>query len=342
MMKPLNNARHFLYACLLFGLSLANASAQQSASTDTDPQSRTPTPVSRTATGGSFSGSEADSQPRKGNPKEAGPAVRIGPGDDLDVTVFGLPDLSQHVRVSNFGDVSLPLIGNLHLAGLSSDEAQALIERHLADGHFLNNPHVSVYVKEYTAEGISVMGEVNRPGVYSPLGGQRLLDLIQTAGGLTNKSGRTVTVTHRDDPQHPTALTFSDDAVKTAENNVGLLPGDAVMVSKAGIVYVVGEVNRPGGFVMEDNKITASQLLAMAAGPTHMAALNSSKMIRRTPTGLKDISLRLNKLLEAKIPDVELQPDDILWVPPSKTKGIASMSTNAIISSLLTLAIYRL
>jgi len=243
--------------------------------------------------------------------------------------------------VSDSGDVSLPLIGNVHLAGLSSNEAQALIERRLGSGNFVNNPHVAVYVKEYTSEGISLMGEVNRPGVYSALGAHRLLDVIQTAGGLTDKAGRTVTVAHRDDPKNPVTLTLSNDAAKTAENNIELLPGDTLIVSKAGIIYVVGEVNRPGAFVMEDNKITASQVLAMAAGPTRMAVLNATKMIRHTPEGLKDIPLPLKKVLEAKIPDIELQPDDIIWVPSSKTKGIASTGVATILNALVSLAIYR-
>jgi polysaccharide export outer membrane protein len=341
-MKSRNIGRYLPCVCLLFSMSLTNISAQQSASSNTDSQARTPVPASSTSTGSSVSANVADSLPRKGNPAELGPTVRIGPGDDIDITVFGLPELSQHARVGNSGDVSLPLVGNLHLAGLSSDEAQMLVERRLADGHFVNNPQVSVYVKEYTSEGISVMGEVSRPGVYSALGAQRLLDLIQTAGGLTSKAGRTVTVTHRDDPKHPTTLTLSDDPAKTAENNIEILPGDTVSVSKAGIIYVVGEVNRPGGFVMEDNKITASQVLAMAAGPTHTAALNGTMMIRHTPEGLKDIRLPLKKVMEAKIADIDLQPDDIIWVPSSKTKGITDATASTVLNSLLYLAIYRL
>jgi polysaccharide biosynthesis/export protein len=245
------------------------------------------------------------------------------------------------VRVGDSGEVSMPLVGSLYLAGLSSDEAQQLIEERLADGNFVNHPHVAVYVKEYTTEGISLMGEVNRPGVYSALGAHRLVDLIQTAGGLTNKAGKTVTVAHRDDPTHSITLTLSPDAAKAEENNIKLLPGDTIVVSKAGIVYVVGEVNRPGGFVMEDNKITASQVLAMAAGPTSTAALNRTKMIRHTPEGLKDIPLPLKKVLEAKIPDIELQPDDIIWVPSSRTKAIASSTTSTIISTAASLAIYH-
>src|SRR5919108_1055762 len=219
-MKSDNIRWRLLCACLLFSLSLTNASAQQPASSNRDPRARTPAAVPSTSAGGSVSATVADAQPRKGNPTELGPTVRIGPGDDLDITVFGLPELSQHARVSNFGDVSLPLVGNLNLAGLSSDDAQALIERRLADGHFVNNPHVAVYVREYTSEGISLMGEVNRPGVYSALGAHRLLDLIQTAGGLTDKAGRTVTVVRRDDLQHPMTLILSSDPAKTAENNI--------------------------------------------------------------------------------------------------------------------------
>jgi len=93
---------------------------------------------------------------------------------------------------------------------------------------------------------------------------------------------------------------------------------------------------------MEDNKITASQVLAMAAGPTRTAVLNGTKMIRHTPEGLKDVPLPLKKILEAKIPDIELQPDDIIWVPNSKTKGIASSIPSSIINMLVTLAVYHL
>jgi polysaccharide export outer membrane protein len=293
----------------------------------------------RQATSGSPSPTISNSQLRNGNPTEVGGAVRIGPGDELDITVFGLPELSQHVRVGSSGDISLPLVGTLHFAGLTSEEAQTLLEKLLADGHFVNNPHVSVYVKEYTTEGISLIGEVSRPGVYPALGAHRLLDLIQSAGGLTEKAGRTVTVSHRDDPNNPVTLAFSDDVAKMSQNNIELLPGDTVVISKAGIVYVVGEVNRPGGFVIEGNMIMASQALAMAAGPSHSASLNRARMIRRTPDGLKDIPLPLTKILQAKTPDVALEPNDIVFVPESRLKGVVGASN--IVSLLASAAIYR-
>jgi polysaccharide export outer membrane protein len=134
---------------------------------------------------------------------------------------------------------------------------------------------------------------------------------------------------------------LSNDAAKTAENNIELLPGDTIVVSKAGIVYVVGEVNKPGGFVMENDKISASHVLAMAAGPTQYAALNRTLMIRHTPEGLKNIPLPLKKLIEAQIPDIELQGDDIIWVPSSKVKAMSSTLMNTILGTALSAAIYR-
>jgi polysaccharide biosynthesis/export protein len=333
-MTQLSAGKKYLMIALLLGAFVAPGSAQQPVSNDAKKGQGSASPR---AVGGPVAPTQIGVS--KGNPSEAAPTVRIGPGDELDITVFGLPELSQHVRVSNAGDVSMPLVGTVHLAGLSSDEAQSLFEKLLADGNYVNNPHVTVYVKEYTTEGISLIGEVARPGVYPAIGAHRLMDLIQTAGGLTEKSGKTVTVSHRADPEHPVILALSDDAIKMAQNNIDLLPGDTVVVSKAGIVYVVGEVNRPGGFVLEGNNIMASEALAMAAGPTRLASLNRTRVIRRTSEGLKDTPLPLSKVLEAKSPDVALQANDIVYVPESRIKG--AISAGNVVSLLASAAIYR-
>jgi polysaccharide export outer membrane protein len=329
---------------------MTNPGAQQAAPVDNQDlgtqqpaavSNQNPEATTTAAPTSASSGASGAPELRSGNPLELVAPMRIGPGDDLEVDVFGVPELTQHARVSNSGEISLPLVGRLHLAGLSSDEAKAIIEKRLADGNFVNSPHVSLYVKEYTTEGISLIGEVSRPGVYSALAGHRLLDLIQTAGGLTPKAGRTVRISHRADPNHPTLLSLSDDT-DLGKSNIELVPGDTVVVSKAGIVYVVGEVNRPGGFVMEGNKLSASQALALAAGPTHSAALNGAKIIRHTPDGLKDTTLPLKKIMDAKAPDMQLQPDDIIWIPGSKGKGLATTGVGSILSMLTTLAIYHL
>jgi polysaccharide export outer membrane protein len=328
--RQFGRSRLLFAAVLVFGALVAHANAQEPASGDTRPQSDS----------GSVGAGAPVSQPRTRSTAGLDSTVRIGPGDEIDITVFGLPELSQHVRVGGSGDVSLPLVGSLHFAGKSSDEAQSMLEKLLADGHFVNNPHVSVYVKEYTTEGISLIGEVGRPGVYPALGSHRLLDVIQAAGGLTDKAGKTITVSHRDDPTKPITLTFTDDAVKMAVNNIELLPGDTVVVARGGIVYLLGEVNRPGGFVIEGNRIMASQLIAMAAGPTRLASLNRARIIRRTPDGLKDMPLQMAKILQGKTPDVALEASDIVYVPESRLRSV--MGATNVVGLLAGAAIYRL
>jgi polysaccharide export outer membrane protein len=267
----------------------------------------------------------------------------LGAGDEAEMVVYGVPDLKQHLRISSSGDVYLPLIGKITLAGLTADDAQALIEKKYAEGGFLKNPHVTLIVKDYTTQGITISGEVNRPGTYSALGARRLFDLFQMAGGLTPKAGNRVAITRAGPEPKSEILRLTSDPVKSVENNVPLQPGDSIIVSRAGIVYVVGEVSRPGGYVIDnpDGSLTVMQVIAMAAGPTRLANLGHSKLLRRTPTGLENEQLDLKKIIEAKSPDIPLQAEDIVWVPPSKGKIAGERGASSILTMLTSLAIYR-
>src|SRR5580700_2959982 len=142
-------------------------------------------------------------------------ALVLGPGDELEITVYGAPDLSGHSRVSADGNISMPLIGYVRIAGLSSSEAEAAIENQLRKNSVVNNPQVSVYVKEYTSSGISVAGEVAKPGFYSALGSRRLFDVLQAAGGPTDKAANMVMISHRDQ-KDATTLSISKDPVEMA------------------------------------------------------------------------------------------------------------------------------
>ena len=122
-------------------------------------------------------------------------SLRFGPGDLLEFSVYNVPELASKTRVSTSGDVYLPLIDYVHLAGLTLEEAQALLEKRYSDGGFLKDPHINLFVDEYASQGASVLGEVAKPGVYPVLGEQRLFDLISNAGGLTDKAGKSITVT---------------------------------------------------------------------------------------------------------------------------------------------------
>src|SRR5882672_2802624 len=118
--------------------------------------------------------------------------VKLGAGDLVEVGVYGVPELATKARVSNDGDLYLPLIDYVHVGGLSLEEAQKLLEKRLDDGGFVRNPHVTIFVNEYASQAVTVMGEVGKPGVYPILGDRRLFDLISAAGGLTEKAGRTL------------------------------------------------------------------------------------------------------------------------------------------------------
>lgn len=269
------------------------------------------------------------------------PALLIGPGDDGQITVYGVPDLNQEFQVTNNGDISVALIGTVHIAGLTAEDASRLLETKFEQGGFLVHPHVLVAVKDYTNQGISVLGEVAHPGTYSILSARRLFDAFQAAGGLTQSAGQKITVTPRDATKPPTLVDISSDPAKLAGQNVELQPGDTVSVPRAGIVYVLGDVVRPGGFVIaQDGPISLMQALAMAAGPTPTAG-SKARMLRRTPQGLQTREIDLKKIMQTKSPDVTLQADDIVFIPSSKGKLAASRSSSSILSMLTSLAIYR-
>ena len=268
--------------------------------------------------------------------------LSIGPDDELDVSVYGVPELSQHVRVDTSGDVYLLLIGPAHVEGLSSDEAQAVIEKRLVEGRFVKNPHVTVFLKEFTNQSVSIVGEVNKPGSYPVLTTRRLYDAFQQAGGLTPTAGK-VSITHSGQLDNPTVITLSNDPVKSAQANVEIMPGDAITVSRAPVVYVMGEVTKPGGYVLDNDSnvegsgLTVMRVIALASGPVHGAALNRSRIIRRTAKGLQELPIPLKQIMAGKAPDPLLQAEDILYIPGGRN--------SAYLSNVLTLltgaAIYR-
>jgi len=263
----------------------------------------------------------------------------IGPGDEVEVTVYGAPDLSQHSRVNSSGNISMPLIGHVRLTGLSSSEAEGAIATQLRRNNILNDPQVSVYVKEYASSGISVVGEAAKPGVYSAVGPHRLFDILQSAGGLTEKAASRATISHRGE-ETPITVELSVDPIQMASRNVELLPGDTVVVAKAGIVYVLGEVGKPGGYVLNSTGgVTVLRVIAAAGGPTHVASVGGTKMLRRTPNGLQELRVPLKELLHAKVADIPVQADDIIYVPSSRLK--TAMNAGALLTTMGTAAIYK-
>jgi polysaccharide biosynthesis/export protein len=268
--------------------------------------------------------------------------LRISGGDLVNISVYGVPELTQDSRVGNSGDVYLPLIGYVQLGGLTLDQAQTIIENRLREGEFVKNPHVTVSLKDYVNQSATVTGEVARPGVYPILGTRRLLEVLAAAGGLTQRAGKTASITHRDHPDEPVKVDIPADLAQSPQDNIEILPGDTLVVNRAGLVYVVGEVARPSGLIMDNNeKMTVMQAIALAGGPTPVAAMNSARLIRTTPTGREERPVPLNKILSTKLEDINLQPDDIIFVPASFGKKAASRSLNSILAVTQSLAIYH-
>jgi polysaccharide export outer membrane protein len=247
----------------------------------------------------------------------------------IEINVYNVPELAAKVRVSNNGDVYLPLIDYVHVAGLTTEEAQALIEKRLTDGGFLKNPHVAVFVDEYASQGASVLGEVTKPGVYPVLGEQRLFDLISAAGGFTERAGRSVTVTRRNQSDKPVTVPLSRNITDNPASNIEIFPGDTVIVRKADIVYVVGDVGRPSGFLMDSGNLTVLKAIALAGGANRTAKLNSAKILRKGPAGMSETPVPLKKMLQAKAADVTMEAEDILFVPGSSGKLFATRTFEA-------------
>jgi len=265
--------------------------------------------------------------------------VKLGIGDLVEVSVFGVPDLATKTRISGTGDIYLPLIDYVHVADLTTDEAQELIQKRLEDGGFVRGPHVSIFVDESSSQGVTMIGEVSHPGPYPVIGDRRLFDLISAAGGLTDKAGRVVTIEHRDDPDNKVTLQLSSNLAEDTKNNVEVQPGDTIIVSRAGIVYVVGDVQRPSGFMIEDTSLSVLKALALAGGSNRTAALNKTKILRQTPNGIQEIPVQLKKVLYAKAPDVGLVKGDVLFIPGSPSKAAVYQTAQAALSMSTALAV---
>jgi polysaccharide export outer membrane protein len=268
--------------------------------------------------------------------------LTLGPGDLVEVSVYGVPELSTKARIGDNGDLYLPLINYVHVEDLSVDEAQKLIEKRFADGGFVRDPHVTVLIDEYASQAISMLGEVSKPGAYPIYGEHRLFDMITAAGGLTDKAGRKVTIRHRNDPDKVETVELSRNLNDKPESNVPVYPGDTIEVQRAPIIYVVGDVGRPSGILVDNGTLTVLQALALAGGTNHTAKLNDTRILRKSsgPTGLTETRLPLKKMLEAKAPDVPLEPNDILFIPRSGAKVVAARSFDAAMAITTGVVIY--
>jgi polysaccharide biosynthesis/export protein len=330
-----------LHLVLAAGLLLTSGATAQESQSAPPPDPQTVFPAATQEQDPSDKTGETKIPPAKADSDSEPGAVplRLGVGDLLDISVYNVPELNTKARISNTGDIYLPLIDYIHVADLSLEEAQALIAKRLEDGGFLKNPHVTVFINEYASQAVTILGEVQKPGPYPMMGERRLYDLISAAGGLTEKAGRTVTISHRNKPNEPQTIRLAEGLAQTSESNVPIQPGDTIVVRRAGIVYVVGAVVKPSGFLMDNDSLTVLKVIALAGGTTRTAKLNGAKLLRKTPEGLQETGLSVKKILQLKSPDLPLQAEDILFIPTSAGKAAAYRGTEAILSAATALTI---
>jgi polysaccharide export outer membrane protein len=307
---------------------------------------------------------------------------RIGAEDLLEISVYGAPDLNRTVRVPADGRISVPLAGDLEAKGLTTRELETKVENRLRT-NYMTNPHVNVFLREVQSHPISVLGAVEKPGVFQARGAKSLIEVLSMAQGLADNAGDSVIVMRHggfnppaaDGPPDPKPTAATDPPRESAKQgpfpesagansgtesvevnlkdllgsgetryNVAVYPGDVVKVPLAGIVYVVGEVKKPGGFVLKTNEnISVLQALALAEGLTHTSAGKHARIIRTDKvTGKRsEIPINLGKILAGKAPDSLLQPKDIVFVPNSGSKTVLYRGAEAAISIAGGVIVYR-
>ncbi len=256
----------------------------------------------------------------------ATPGLRIGRGDELDIRIYGAPDLSQPNRVNDEGNISMPLLGYVHLEGLTSKQAEELIARRLREQEYLRDPQVTVLVKQYMSDGVTILGEVNHPGVYPVPNSGRLLDALFAAGGLTQKAGYAVEVKRREQNDQPLVIGLSGEQ---PTDNLPVMPGDTITVPKGKIVYVLGAVNQPGGYVIPEGSLSVLEAVAKANGPSANASLAKTQLLHRNQGAITEVQISLQSVMKGKSPDVKLEAEDILYIPPKGEKSVLRTITSA-------------
>ena len=264
--------------------------------------------------------------------------VRIGPGFLLNMQVYDMPEISTQLRVDDQGDVAVPMSGRVHVAGLTLPEAQHAIEQQLAEKRILKHPEINLDIAQYGANNVSVIGEVETPGRVQLLAPRSLPDVLAMVGGETQTAGSTIIIRRMVNGQEQVqkiryARSGNSDEIK----NTMIQPGDAVVVPRAGIVYILGAVNRPGGYVMqEDGTLDVAQALSLAYGTALNAAVGSIHVVRKRPDGgLEEIPISYRKITKGEAVPLQLQAEDIVYVPVSKLKAVATAGLVGTTSSAL-------
>jgi polysaccharide export outer membrane protein len=253
----------------------------------------------------------------------------------VEVSVFDTPELSGKLRVNADGTVELPVSGDTIVTGLTPREAADVIGKHLIETQMMRDPRVTVTVTEYATQEISVLGEVKNPGNYLLLGPHSLYNALSAAGGTNEKAGGDIVITHLVDPQKPEIVAVDSPSYSDLQRLTNVSAGDVIFVSRAGSVYVLGAVVRPGEFPMAGGKrLTVLEALALAQGTNSDAALTKASIIRKTGDGAKIIPVDLKRMTETAEGDQTLHAEDVIVVPRSRGRAFIDATLPGLTGSI--------
>ncbi|MFT4113474.1 polysaccharide biosynthesis/export family protein [Silvibacterium sp.] len=266
--------------------------------------------------------------------------IPITSGDLLDVEVFNTPELSGKLRVDQQGAVVLPIGGTVKVDGMLPSQAAATIQERLVTSKIMLSPLVTVDIVDYSTDGVTVLGEVKAPGVYTLLGPRSLYDALAAAGGVTASEGSSITVTHAYDSTHPITVNVTTQDYSPEIKATVVLPGDTVVVNRAPLIYVVGDFVHSGAFYIQGGtKLTVLNVVSLAQGFNKTAAMGKAAIVRPLPDGTaQTIRFNLNKVLKNQIPAPVMQAGDVLVLPRSGWKdfGLTALpgATNAVVDAV--------
>ena len=284
----------------------------------------------------------------------------LGPGDQINVHVVDLEEYSDKtMRIDPDGELDLPLIGSLHAGGESIDAFKLELRSRLS--RYVNSPQISVTLLNSRSSKVSVVGELNSPGVRELSGPTTLIEAISEAGGLKADAGSRVVVTRSLEagrlPVDGQVLDSSglystvslplDDLMisKRPADNFLLRPGDIVSVPKASIVYVVGDVHRAGGFpISSHSSMSVLQAISLAEGLGPNDSSRNARILRPAPGGdgkPTEIPVNVQAIFAGKAPDPPLFAEDILYIPNSSAKAGAKRAAEISLQVATGVLIYR-
>ena len=259
--------------------------------------------------------------------------LKLAPGFLLNIQVYDEPDLSAHVRVDNEGNIGLPFIKTIHVGGDTVAEAKQRIEEKFKGDGILKNPQITIDVEQFATTSVTVMGEVQNPGKVELLAPHSLLDVIGMTGGETSLAGNEVELKREvNGAVQSTTYHYSRGSDGSTIRDVMVNPGDTVIVNRAGVVYVLGGVNRPGGYTMQESgELNVAQAISLAQGLALQAKVGALRVVQHDSNGNPvEVPISYKKIMDGKEKPLQLAAGDIVYVPISKTKAVLSSTTTLI------------